>query len=131
MNEEYKRTQELRERLREKMDACYQDYRERWLKMLPEDLIDNAEEIEAVTRMARNVPEAVSANEAEYLLQFRNPLEVVSDAWVGAHDLNSEIIDEELSHMLWELEDQQSAIYDYELETGNQQAEFGMQSQLM
>ena len=47
--------------------------------MQPAELIERCEELEAVTRMADELPSAVTEEDAEYLLRFRNPLEVVSD----------------------------------------------------
>ena len=71
-----------RSRLKQKVDANFAEYKEQWLRMSPAELIERCEELEAVTRMAKELPSAVSEEDAEYLLRFRNPLEVVSDEWI-------------------------------------------------
>ena len=64
------------------------------------ELIQKAEEIATVQLMAQEVPNQISAEQAEYLLQFKNPLEVVSGSWLSANGSDVSVIDEELSHGL-------------------------------
>ena len=52
---------------------------------------------------------------AEYLLRFKNPLEVVSDSWQSMNGSGT-VVDDEMFHILWELRDKQSAEFDYEME---------------
>jgi len=84
--------------------------------MSPSELIDRCEELEAVTRMAQELPSAVSDEDAEYLLQFKNPLEVVSDEWISRNGIDSLIVDDEMSHLLWSLQDRGDAEQAYEME---------------
>ena len=65
--------------LKQKVNTNFAGYKEQWLKMSPTELIERCEELEAVTRMAKELPSAVSEEDAEYLLRFYDPLEVVSD----------------------------------------------------
>jgi hypothetical protein len=102
--------------LKQKVNANFAEYKERWLKMSPSELIDRCEELEAVTRMAQELPSAVSDEDAEYLLQFKNPLEVVSDEWISRNGTDSLIVDDEMSHLLWSLQDRGDAEQDYEME---------------
>lgn len=102
--------------LKQKVNANFAEYKEQWLKMSPAELIDRCEELEAVTRMAQELPSAVSDEDAEYLLQFKNPLEVVSDEWISRNGIDSLIVDDEMSHLLWSLQDRGDAEQCYELE---------------
>lgn len=102
--------------LKQKVNANFAEYKERWLKMSPSELIDRCEELEAVTRMAQELPSAMSDEDAEYLLQFKNPLEVVSDEWISRNGIDSLIVDDEMSHLLWSLQDRGNAEQDYEME---------------
>lgn len=102
--------------LKQKVNANFEEYKERWLRMSPAELIDRCEELEAVTRMAQELPPAVSDEDAEYLLQFKNPLEVVSDEWISRNGTDSLIVDDEMSHLLWSLQDRGDAEQDYEME---------------
>ncbi len=105
-----------RSRLKQKVNANFAEYKERWLKMTPTELIDRCEELEAVTHMAQELPSAVSDENAEYLLRFKNPLEVVSDEWISRNGMDSLVIDDEMSHLLWSLQDRGDAEQCYELE---------------
>lgn len=103
--------------LKQKVTANFAEYKEQWLKMSPAELIDRCEELEAVTRMAQELPSAVSDKDAEYLLQFKNPLEVVSDEWISRNGIDSLIVDDEMSHLLWSLQDKGDAEQCYEMES--------------
>lgn len=78
-------------RLEEKIEANLRDYRNDWLTLPKEELIDRAEEIYSVSVMAAFVPKTVSEEQAEYLMQFVNPLEVVSDEWLGRNSFDEMI----------------------------------------
>lgn len=108
--------------LKEKIEKNYSEYKEKWLGMTPQELIDRCCEIEAVTRMTGDVPNYVSEEEAQYLLKFKNPLEVVSDTWQAEYSLENRCVDEELSHLLWQLMDTQDAEIHYETEDGQSQS---------
>ncbi len=84
--------------------------------MTPAELIARCEEIEAVTRMAQVLPSAVSEEEAEYLIRFKNPLEVVSDEWISRNGIDALIVDDEMSHILLYLTEDSGAEDFYELE---------------
>ena len=105
-----------RTRLKQKVADNYTSFREEWLKLSPAELIDRCEELEAVTRMAQTLPSAVSEEDAEYLLRFKNPLEVVSDAWISRNGIDALIVDDEMSHLLWSLQDRGDAEQCFEME---------------
>lgn len=105
-----------RTRLKQKVADNYASFREGWLKLSPADLIDRCEELEAVTRMAQTLPSAVSEEDAEYLLRFKNPLDVVSDAWISRNGIDTLIVDDEMSHLLWSLQEHGDAEDYYETE---------------
>lgn len=108
-----------REKLKKKVKEAYEEYRSEWLKMSPAELIDRCEELEAVTRMTQELPSAVSDEDAEYLLRFKNPLQVVSDEWISRNGMDSLIVDDEMSHLLWSLQDRGDAEQVYDMEDEN------------
>lgn len=108
--------QSARTKLKQKVADNYASFREEWLKLSPAELIDRCEELEAVTRMAETLPSAVSEEDAEYLLRFKNPLDVVSDAWISRNGIDTLIVDDEMSHLLWSLRDRGDAEDYYETE---------------
>ena len=108
--------QSARLRLKLKVKDNYTEYREQWLKLTPAELIDRCEELEAVTRMAEHLPDSGSEDDAEYLLRFKNPLEVVSDEWISRNGIDSLIVDDEMSHLLWSLQEHGDAEQCFEME---------------
>ncbi len=106
-----------KKQFREKIENCYAEYHKQWMNLSAAELIQKAEEITVIRLMAREVPNQVSAEQAEYLLQFKNPLEVVSDSWLSENGSDVSVIDEGLSHVLWRLVDTGDAesIYEKEL----------------
>ena len=112
-----------RTRLKQKVADNYASFREEWLKLSPAELIDRCEELEAVTRMAETLPSAVSEEDAEYLLRFKNPLEVVSNEWISRNGIDSLIVDDEMSHLLWSLRDRGDTEEYYETEDDDPERE--------
>lgn len=103
--------------LKQKVDVNFAEYKEKWLQMQPAELISKAEEIHTVSRMAIELPKTVSDEEAEYLLRFKNPLKVFSDAWLGENGDDVTIFeDEDFDHVLWRLLDTRDAETEYEME---------------
>ena len=78
-------------RLKEKLASNLRDYRNDWLTLPKEELIERAEEIYSVSVIAAFLPKTVSEEQAEYLLQFRNPLDVVNDEWLGRNSFDEMI----------------------------------------
>ena len=65
--------------LRERLKHNLAGFRQKWLEMSKEKLIDNAYEIYAVQSVYRELPRLVSEKDAEVLLKYENPLDVVTD----------------------------------------------------
>ena len=107
--------QDVRAKFEQKLRDCFEQYKAEWLQKRPDTLIEDAEEIASVQRMFKELPEAVTDEDAAYLLRFKNPLEVVSDYWTSMNGSGS-IADDDMSHILWELRDRQDAEADYEME---------------
>ena len=107
---------DARTRLKQKVLANYDEFKAKWLQMEPIDLIEQCDQIEGVTRMMQELTSYVREEDAEYLLRFKNPLEVVSDEWIARNGMDSLVIDDEMSDIFWHLRDQQAAETDYELE---------------
>ena len=85
--------------------------------MEPIELIGICDQMESVTRMMKELPTSVSEEEAEYLLRFKNPLEVVSDEWLSRNGMDSLVVDDEMTDILWNLTDRHEAEDYYEMET--------------
>ncbi len=96
------------ERLKDKIEAGYKAKYAYWMKQSPEWLVTMADEIVAVKQMREDLADYVSEVDAEYLLRFKDPLEVVSDYWVGMLDPGGNT-DDLLSHILWEIQDKREA----------------------
>ncbi|MBE6909372.1 MAG: DUF3848 domain-containing protein [Ruminococcaceae bacterium] len=106
---------DVRARFEQKLRDCFEQYKAEWLQKPVAALIEDAEEIASVQRMFKELPEAVTDEDAAYLLRFKNPLEVVSDYWTSMNGSGT-VVDDDMSHILWELRDRQDAEADYEME---------------
>ncbi len=102
-------------RLKEKIEAGYKEKYAYWMKQSPEWLVEMADEIVAVQQMREELVDYVSEEEAEYLLRFKDPLEVVSDYWADMIDPGGSI-GEMLFHTLWEIRDKGEAEEAFALE---------------
>ena len=90
------------------------------------ELIDRAEEIAATKQIYKELGEGgYNTGYMEYLLRFKNPLEVVRDRWLNEHE-NGYILEQDMEHVLWTLADKRDAEQDYELDEtyyGSEQGE--------
>lgn len=116
----------LKPRLKEKIAGNLDGFKEKWLAMSKEQLIDHAEEIGIIGHMAEMIPAAASEHETEYLLRFKNPLEVVSDYWLYRNSLEVSVADDEMSHILYSILDTRDAENDYEMETPDDEESEGV-----
>ncbi len=91
--------------LKAKIEAEFAEHKTKWLQMSPEELITNCEEIEAITRMYRDAPGSISEEDAEYLLRFRDPLEVLAEEWSARSGIGTLIIDDEISCIVFNMKD--------------------------
>lgn len=104
-----------KERLKLRLDNEFDLYKEKWLAMSPEQLIEHCDQLEAVTRMYKTLLDSATDEDVEYLLRFRHPLEVVSDAWLSRNGMDEFDFSDEIGSMLWSLRDREGAEQDYEL----------------
>ena len=103
------------ERLNDKIEACYKAKYAEWMQKPPDCLIARAGEILSAQQILEALPDVASEEDAEYLLRFKDPLEVVSDYWVGMKNTEATMTGD-MTHLLWELRDKRDAEQDYELE---------------
>jgi len=107
---------EIEKELSEKLEANYISFMREWLKLEPLQLIEKAEEIAATKLVYEELKNGgYDAEHLEYLLRFKNPLEVVRDKWLEEN--GSEMVhDEDMTHALWSIADTRDAEQDYELD---------------
>ncbi len=66
------------QRFNEKIATRFDEYKAYWRTLSPNELIDKAEEIYRVVRLAEKLPKQITEAQAEYFLLFVDPLEVIS-----------------------------------------------------
>ena len=108
-------SEDIRARFEQKIRECFNAYHTAWLKETPAELIKLADEIVTIQRMAKELPGSATTDEMEYLLRFKNPLQIVSDEWRAEYGPDA-IIDEEMRHVLWNIVDKEFADAIYEME---------------
>ena len=100
-----------------KIADSFDTYQAKWRQMNPNELIEHAEEIASIRRTANNLVFALTVEDAEYFLRFKNPLEVISDK-VRLTLETGNVIHDALTDALYFLRDCQDAELDYEMEPG-------------
>ena len=102
--------------LSEKLEANYISFMKEWVKLEPLQFIEKAEEIAATKLVFEELKNGgYNTEHLEYLLRFKNPLEVVRDKW-HAETGPDVVHDEDMSHALWSIADVQDAEQFYELD---------------
>ena len=105
------------DRLMQKIEHRYQERKRKWSKMTPEQILDEIDEIYAVNAVYRIITRSgVPEDDAGWLIRFRNPLIVISDAWQLSNDIDSCICEERLDALITELRDRGNAEEDYVME---------------
>ena len=95
-----------------------------WLNLSHEELIEKADEISAARFVKDRIQDSFTEDEAEYLLQFKEPLEILVDRITVLNDPNNIAVKEQFSDMVSEMYDKKDEFADYELNEGS-----GMQMQ--
>lgn len=91
--------------LKKKLSASYEQQVKRWMASDPAQLIEAAEEIAAVRFIHENLVEAISDEDASFLLTLDDPLWNMSSKWVTEN--GSEMVhDEDIRHCIWSLWDE-------------------------
>ena len=86
-----------------------------WLNMSHEELIEKSDEISAARFVKDNIKDTFTKEEAEYLLQFKSPLEILVDKITVLNDPNNIAVKEQFSDMVSEMYDKKDEYSDYEL----------------
>ena len=106
--------QEIVQKLKEKFENNYHAYLQDLQGMNSHELIEKAKEIAATKLVYQKLNDGgYNVDYLEYLLRFRNPLEVVRDQWLKEQ---GDILAEDMEHVLWTLADKGDAEQDYELD---------------
>lgn len=93
----------------------YASKHKEWLNLSHEELIEKSDEISAVRFVKDNIQDSFTEDEAEYLLQFKEPLEILVDRITVLNDPNNIAVKEQFSDMVSEMFDKQDEYSDYEL----------------
>ena len=103
----------------DKLDAVinveYKNKYKEWLNLSHEELIEKADEISAARFVKDNIHDSFTEEEAEYLLQFKEPLEILVDRITTLNDPTNIAVKEQFSDMVSEMYDKQDEYSDYEL----------------
>lgn len=79
-------------------------------------MIDNAEKVTSIRITAKMLEGWDSEEGMEYLLRFKNPLQVVSDYWLAGIDFKNMTIGNDFEKIIFDLRDTGDAEGDYELD---------------
>ena len=104
------------ERLVDKINHEYEAMCEGWRKMTADKLIQNAEHIATAKFIKVNAGDCMLDDAAEYLLQFKNPLEALMDSIAYRYDPMNIAEREIFSDMVDDLYDKHDLDSDFELE---------------
>ena len=89
-----------------------------WLNMSHEELIEKSDEISAARFVKDRIQDSFTEDEAEYLLQFKEPLEILVDRITVLNDPSNLAVKEQFSDMVSEMYDKKDEYSDYELSEG-------------
>ena len=104
------------DKLVKKINHEYEAMRERWWDMTADELIQNAEQIAAAKFIRANAVDCILDDAAEYLLQFKNPLEALIDSIAYRYDPTNIAEKETFSDLVYDLYDKHDLDADFELE---------------
>lgn len=85
------------------------------LNISHEELIEKADEISAARFVKDSIQDSFTEEEAEYLLQFKEPLEILVNRITALNDPANIAVKEQCSDMVSEMYDKQDEYSDYEL----------------
>ena len=104
------------DRLVDKINHEYEAMREHWWDMTADELIENAEQIAAAKFIKANAGKCILDDAAEYLLQFKSPLEALISSIEYRYDPMNIAERETFSDMVYDLYDKHDLDADFELE---------------
>ena len=105
----------LKEEFQRKIKICYAKQVKEWMQSNQKELIDNASRIDITKQIAEILSDVTTDIEMDYLMQFKDPLKIVTDVWIVENE-DSIDFDEQLSWLVWELTDRHDADGFYEKE---------------
>ena len=120
LNNEIDRTETMVDKLEYVIGQEYAEKYKTWLNMSHEKLIEKADEISAARFVKDNIQDSFTEDEAEYLLQFKEPLEILVDKVTVLNDPTNIAVKEQFSDIVSEMYDKQDEYSDYELNEGMQ-----------
>ena len=115
LHNEINRTETMTDKLEYVIGQEYASKHKEWLNLSHEELIEKSDEISAARFVKDNIQDSFTEDEAEYLLQFKEPLEILVDRITVLNDPNNIAVKEQFSDMVSEMFDKQDEYSDYEL----------------
>ncbi len=106
----------IKELFMEKLWDNYREYVDKWSKSTRDEMIDNAEKVTSIRITAKMLEGWDSEEDMEYLLRFKNPLQVVSDYWLAGIDYKNMTIGNDFEKIIFDLRDTGDAEGDYEFD---------------
>ena len=103
------------EKLEAVVKAEYKAKYKEWLNISHEELIEKADEISAARFVKDSIQDSFTEEEAEYLLLFKEPLEILVNRITALNDPNNIAVREQFSDMVSEMYDKHDEYADYEL----------------
>lgn len=89
--------------LKKKISADYERRVKQWMASDPTQLVDAAETIAAARMIRDNLDEAVTMQDAKFLLDLDDPLGYITDCWILENGADASH-KEELQHCVWTLQ---------------------------
>ena len=89
--------------LKKKISADYERRGKQWMSSDPAQLVDAAETIAAARLIRDNLDDAITTQDAKFLLDLDDPLGYVTDRWISENGADNSH-KEELQHCVWTLQ---------------------------
>ena len=115
LHNEINRTETMTDKLEYVIGQEYASKHKEWLNLSHEELIEKSDEISAARFVKDNIQDSFTEEEAEYLLHFKSPLEILIDRITVLNDPNNIAVKEQFSDMVSEMYDKKDEYSDYEL----------------
>ena len=113
----------LKEKFQRKIKICYIKQVKEWKRSDQKELIKNAFRIDAAKHIAEILANVLDDREMNYLMQFKDPLKIVTDTWVIEKEYPVDF-DEQLKWLVWDLTDRCDADGFYEQEENAEEIYF-------
>lgn len=96
----------LKNELYDRLEKEHEEYKSKWLKMTPQELIDNCLEVSTVTRLAQDLPTNLTDREVAFLLGFSSPLRVMSEECIARNGFGTQLFDIDYQSIIWDMMEQ-------------------------